>query len=270
MSSFTSSAKAGRPLSWGLTMAFAMKRSATSCCRQVMLMLSDNSGHKIATRLRRGGTFVLLLTLTPGLALANDATLAATSTASGTATGAAVATKPGETLLLGVQVNGHSIGKIGEFTLRHGQLLARAGELRDLGFRVPDSLVSGPNDLIPLGDLPGFTWSLNQKTQELLVTVSDSRLLPTILQPYGRERPEGRRVIESGTGVTLNYDTVDTFVNGQTRATGSLDLRAFSPWGCELGMARVYRHRLDWLRQKHVHTPRFDLHVCRCQYAATL
>jgi outer membrane usher protein len=172
----------------------------------------------------------------PGLASANDLTAGLpTGVTAGATASADPAADPGansgETLLLEVQVNGHSIGKIGEFTLRHGQLLARASELRDLGFQVPDSLASDPNDLVPLYDLPGFTWYLDQKKQELLVTVSDNRLLPTMLQSNGRAGAEGRRVIESGTGMTLNYDIANTLANGQSGATGSLDLRAFSPKG---------------------------------------
>ena len=135
-------------------------------------------------------------------------------------------------LLLDVQVNGHSIGKIGEFTLRHGMLMARPDELRDLGFRIPASLAPAPGALIPLSDMPGLTWKLDQKNLELLITISDSGLVPTLLQPSGTETAGGRRVIESGTGMTLNYDTVGTFGSGQTTSgTGSMDLVAFSPWG---------------------------------------
>ena len=139
--------------------------------------------------------------------------------------------KSDETLLLEVQVNGHSIGKIGEFTLRDGKLMAQPGELRQLGLRIPNALVSDPGGLIALSDLPGLTWSIDQKNQELHVTVADAGLLPTELQLDESGTSSGRRVIESGTGVTLNYDTVGTFAGGQASAIGSLDSRAFSPWG---------------------------------------
>jgi len=136
-----------------------------------------------------------------------------------------------QALLLEVHVNGHSIGKIGEFTLRHGKLMAQADELRDLGFRIPDSHASVSGGLVALSDIPGLTLSIDEKNQELFVTVGEEHLLPTQLQPKGSEGVGGRRVIESGTGATLNYDIVDTVANSQTSATGSLDLRAFSPWG---------------------------------------
>jgi outer membrane usher protein len=167
--------------------------------------------------------FMLMLTILPRLTATTSATTDATTSA---ATGAATGAPTGETLLLEVQVNSHSIGEIGEFTLYRGTLMARPDELRDLGFRVPDTRTSGPGGLIALSDLPGLTWSLDLKKQELYVTASNDRLLPMLLQPNGRERPESRRVIESGTGVTLNYDAVGSFASGRTSATGSLDLRS--------------------------------------------
>src|SRR5262245_20720152 len=50
----------------------------------------------------------------------------------------------GPTLLLALQVNGYATGKIGEFSLLDGALAARRGELRDLGFRVPEAAPSAP------------------------------------------------------------------------------------------------------------------------------
>jgi outer membrane usher protein len=173
-------------------------------------------GRMAARWLRYAAIFMLVLTMTPRLAEAAD-----------------------QPMLLDVQVNGHSIGKIGEFTMRGTELMAKRSELRDLGFLVPTYLNSSSSaspaaesdGLIGLSDLPGLTWSLDEKTQELRVTAINSSLLPTLLQADGRERPTDRRVIESGTGVTLNYDIVGTTAGGQTGASGSLDLRAFSLWG---------------------------------------
>jgi outer membrane usher protein len=144
-----------------------------------------------------------------------------------------------QTLLLDVQVNGHSINKVGEFTMRDGELMARRSELRDLGFTVPLILfpknpIHGapePDELVALSDVPGLTWSIDQKSQQLILTATDVRLLPTLLQVDARESPSGRRVIETGKGITLNYDIVGTSTGGQAGASGLLDLRAFSPWG---------------------------------------
>ena len=208
------------------------------------MLLPNDHGGLAAKWLGSAGAFFVLLNLLPRLALATEPTTAITTAVSAapatpgatfpatpTGTSAAAGANADQTLLLEVDVNGNPIGKIGEFTLRRGKLMARPDELRDLGFRVPESRAPGPGDLIPLSDLPGLTYVLDQKNQELHVTVSDSRLLPTVLLPVGREENENRRVIESGTGVTLNYDIVDTVASGQTGATGSLDLRGFSPWG---------------------------------------
>ena len=161
-----------------------------------------------------------------------------------------------ETLYLDVQVNGHSIGKIGEFTLRHGTLMARPDELRDLGFRVPESRTAKSGGLIGLSDLPGVTWTLDVRNQVLRVTAIDSALLPTFLQPYGRGAAGGRRVIESGTGVTLNYDSVGTFVGGQKGGSGSMELRAFSPHGYpQFRMARLCGREFAHPRHNHGDPP---------------
>jgi len=190
--------------------------------------------------LASAGIILFALTVLPLRVLASEAaksdssapTTSAPSDASkDSVTDGALFMSEDQVLLLDVQVNGHAIGKIGEFTLRRGQLMARPEELRDLGFRVPASLVAGPDGLISLNDIPGFLWSLDQRNLALHVTVSDSRLLPTLLQPGGRQSLEDRRVIESGTGLTMNYDTVSTFTNGQAGGTGSVDMRAFSPKG---------------------------------------
>jgi outer membrane usher protein len=89
----------------------------------------------------------------------------------------------------------------------------------------------GSDQLIGLSELPGLTWRLDEKTQTVYIETTNDRLIPVQLQLDANERATGRRVIESGTGVTLNYDTVGTFAGGRNGGTGSLDLRAFSPWG---------------------------------------
>ena len=136
-----------------------------------------------------------------------------------------------EKLLLDVQINGYSIGIIGEFTLRNGKLLARAQELHDLGLRLPAALLSTPDALIALSDLPGVTYTIDLKKQIVRITARDSALMPTLLLPEGIGEAKGPRVIESGTGLTLNYDIASTYASGQASATGSFDMRAFTPKG---------------------------------------
>ncbi len=186
--------------------------------------------------LRFAGFCLLLLSTLPRLAAASS--IAASTTGDGSTEATTETTEESgsgasgdEKLLLDVWINGRSIGKIGEFTLRRGKLMARPDELHDLGFRVPDSLVSRPGTLVALTDLHGLTFTIDQKNQILRVTAADSALLPTLLQPGGSERSPGRRTIESGTGMTLNYDVAGTFASGQNGATGSMGLRSFAPWG---------------------------------------
>jgi outer membrane usher protein len=189
--------------------------------------LSQRHNHRgIAARwLGCAEILFLLLTMMPRLAVAIEA-------ANSVPNAAVPDPNADEILLLDVQVNGHSIGKIGEFALRHGTLYARPQELLDLGFSLPSTRTLKPGGLIALSDLPGIEWTLDIKNQQLLVTAVDAALLPKLLQLNGGGGLEGHRTIESGTGVTLNYDTVGTFGSGQTGgATGSMDLVAFSPWG---------------------------------------
>ena len=200
------------------------------------LLLRNNPDSMAARWLRLAGILFLLMTALPRLATASEAssrstTEVATESATEAAFEAASDPNADQKLLLEVWINGHSTGKIGEFTMRRGRLMARPDELRDLGFRVPDAYISRPATLIPLSELHGLTWTIDQKSQILNVKASDSALIPTLLQPEGREAPGGRRTIESGSGVTLNYDVAGTFASGQSGATGSTDLRAFSPWG---------------------------------------
>jgi len=186
----------------------------------------------VAKGLSCAGIFFLVLTSLPRLSAATkDTSEAATEAATEASAEESSDANTDQKLLLDVQVNGHSIGKIGEFTLRRGKLMARAEELRALGFRVSVSRTLGLGELIALSDLPGVTWSIDQKNLILRVTASDEALLPTLLQLEGREEQEGPRLIESGTGVTLNDDIVGTFTNGQNGASGSADLRIFSPKG---------------------------------------
>jgi outer membrane usher protein len=142
---------------------------------------------------------------------------------------AAAAAADERQLLLEVYINGRSIGKIGEFTLRRNKLMARPSELRALGLQVPLSRASEADALIPLSDLPGLSWKIDEETQLLNITASNSALVPTLLLP--QEEQAGRRKIESGKGITLNHDIIGTYAGGKATASGSFDLRAFSPWG---------------------------------------
>jgi outer membrane usher protein len=82
-----------------------------------------------------------------------------------------------------------------------------------------------------LSDLPGLTWRVDQETQTLYVTTSDDHLLPALLLLDESERSVGHHLIESGIGVTINYDIAGTLTGSRIGGSGSLDMRAFSPWG---------------------------------------
>ncbi len=186
--------------------------------------------------LRSAGYCLILLAILARLAAASESVAKSTteeSTEATTEEAFEAATDPNadQKLLLEVWINGRSIGKIGEFTMRSGKLMARPDELHDLGFRVPDAFASRPATLIALSELHGLTWTVDQKNQILRVTASDAALLPVLLQPEGREAATGRRTIESGTGMTLNYDIAGTLTGGKGGGSGSSDLRSFAPWG---------------------------------------
>ncbi|MDR3532445.1 MAG: fimbria/pilus outer membrane usher protein [Rhodopila sp.] len=131
--------------------------------------------------------------------------------------------------MLELVVNGYSTGKIGEFVLRDGALFAQRDELSGLGFRIPESASPTRDGLIALAALTGVTSRIDQATQTLYVTAAPDRLLPTLLQ--ADTNGAAAEQAESGTGATLNYDVTGVLADGRNTASGSFDLRAFSPWG---------------------------------------
>jgi len=154
-----------------------------------------------------GAAAVVILALSPRLASGADPTL----------------------LLLEVVINGLSTEKVGEFVRRDGDLLARPGELYDLGLRLPEGTPAEPDNLVSLSRISGLTWKLDEATQTLYVSAGFRLLLPTLLQ--ARAGLESNIPVESGTGLTLNYDVVGTRTSGSNVGSGAFDLRAFSPWG---------------------------------------
>ena len=147
------------------------------------------------------------------------------------------AATPDQPLLLDVLINGRAIGKIGEFVVRDGVVLARRAELESLGIALPVSqpaplpvqATTPTGDLLPLADIPGLSSRLDGATQTIFITASDERLAVTLLgRPGDRDDPG---VIESGTGATLDYDVLGTSAGHAAFADGLVDLRVFSPHG---------------------------------------
>ena len=147
---------------------------------------------------------------------------------------AAIATLPAAAAvvspyLLEVVVNGFPTGKIGEFVLRDGVLYSRPGELHDLGFRVPDLPLANSETLISVSSLSGLTYRLDMPTQTLFVTADNSLLLPALL---GAKHPTDQKIlVESGAGLSLNYDVIGSHSGSDNLLNGSFDLRAFSQYG---------------------------------------
>jgi len=143
-----------------------------------------------------------------------------------------------QTLLLDVQINGHDIGKVGEFILRDGVLMARETDLHELGIRGTGALIrrnaaspdASSEGLLSLSDLPGLSWKIDQKTQTLYITASSDRLLPTILAPNEGGAPPAR-LSESSLGATLNYDVAGTLAGSKPGVYGLMDMRVFSSRG---------------------------------------
>ena len=55
--------------------------------------------------------------------------------------------------------------------------------------------------------------------------------MPTEVQTFGQKSALGHREIQSGTGVTVNYDALNTFSGSGSGMSGTADFRAFSPKG---------------------------------------
>lgn len=162
-----------------------------------------------------------------------------------------------QTLLLDVQLNGHSIGRIGEFTLRDGVLLSTRTELHELGIRGPLGLLSRvsrgqkaePGSLIRLSDLPGLRWRIDQRNQTLYLSATDDILLPKVLEGSDRTpaQVDAQAGVVSGTGATVNYDVATTVKGKQVGLSSSFDLRAFSPVGVISSGMLVYAGSRDAL-----------------------
>jgi outer membrane usher protein len=138
---------------------------------------------------------------------------------------------------LEVVINGVSTGKVAEFIMRDGTLLARADELADLGLRVPAGAVRTSDGLVVLSSLPGLTSRLEEPTQMLFLAVPVEDFLPSVLRGAGA--PSGAP-LESSTGVTLNYDLASQVYTGRASGSGLFDLRVFTPHGVAWTDALVY------------------------------
>lgn len=141
--------------------------------------------------------------------------------------GTTITSRTNETLQLAVVINDRSMGMIGEFVIRGGQLFSRREELLSVGIRVPAS-VRADGDLIALTGVPGFAARIDYATQTIYITAGDDWVVPTTV---GELAGPIDYVFEGSPGATLNYDLIGRSVDGKTMANGSLDFRAFSRFG---------------------------------------
>ncbi len=131
-----------------------------------------------------------------------------------------------EPLLLEVEINGYLSGKVGEFVLRDGVLMARPSELRDIGVKAP---LSESDEPVAVAALPGLSLRIDTANQILRLTAANSSLIPERLTVPTPGTPTENET--SATGMTLNYD-ISTVADGSNPSVGALfDMRVFAPWG---------------------------------------
>lgn len=139
----------------------------------------------------------------------------------------------GTKLLLDVIVNGHSIDLIGLFEERADGLYVHTDEAESLGLRVRHKVDVGVDGFVNLKYVSGLTYQLNASTQTINIEALDDRLEPIIvrLAPFVQPKPSSQTLIESGTGIGLNYNFSESSSQGLYYGGGSFDLRFFSPLG---------------------------------------
>ena len=132
-------------------------------------------------------------------------------------------------LLLDVVVNGASIHMLGEFRDKHGDIYAARKELDSLGFRLPPRAPgAGPDTLMQLARLPGFSYRLDERTQTISITVTANGLKPTELGPP--ESMASTLPVKSGLGAVVNYSLAGTYAEHHAVGEALLDARVFTPW----------------------------------------
>ncbi|WP_458097820.1 fimbria/pilus outer membrane usher protein [Roseomonas sp. WA12] len=130
-------------------------------------------------------------------------------------------------LLLDVMINGRSVGMIGTFIERNGVLAARAEDLRSLGIAV-SAEVAGDTSL-PLTQLPGTNFRIDEPQQQIRFTAEDRSLVPSDLSRSGSAEAVPRA--ETTFGALLNYDINVTSAGGRTLGAGYLEGRIFGSAG---------------------------------------
>lgn len=133
-------------------------------------------------------------------------------------------------LELAVTLNGADTGAVGEFVQRGNDLLVRPDDWTALGFRLPASVHPGGDGLVPLSQIGGLKWHFDSATQTVTLTAPDSLRVPNTLAPSA-VADAAVPSVQSGVGMTLNYDVTANYAGSQAVGNGLFDWRGFAPWG---------------------------------------
>src|SRR5690606_16819566 len=112
------------------------------------------------------------------------------------------AAETGTPLQLSVTLHGQPTGLIGEFLQRGEALFVRPEEWEALGLRA--TAAAAEDGLLALSAMTPLAWRLDTATQTLHLTAPAALLQPQILMPPALRA--SRAEVESGTGITANYD----------------------------------------------------------------
>ncbi len=130
-------------------------------------------------------------------------------------------------LLLGLELNGRTTDTVVEATDHDSQIGITESDLRAIGLQVPAALSHGADNTVPLADLPGVSYRVDEHRQVLAVTAADRALLPNEIR--SADQP-AIPVAAPGYGAVLNYDVLGTAGRGGG-ISGLFDSRAYTPYG---------------------------------------
>ncbi len=111
-----------------------------------------------------------------------------------------------------------------------GRVLLSAGDLAELGLRLPDDegITHGDTAFYPIDGLEGVTGNLDMRTLALSIDAPAAAMHGHRLS--GRD-DEYVSPDESATGVFVNHDLVATLADSETTGNGIIEMGAFSELG---------------------------------------
>ena len=141
-----------------------------------------------------------------------------------------------EKLQLEVYINGVPANMISSFVrLANGRMGAAQSELEELGLRTPSQRSAA--EVIPLDEIPTLKYEYVERSQRILITISDSYRIPHAFDLRSNSLARAPPA-QAGWGTVLNYDLLSSTGNVQQSrpiwfggTSLTLDGRAFSPYG---------------------------------------